>query len=317
MNRKLTLMILSLLLVGSLVSGCGKKSNSQDQADANESADGSGYGSLTDGNITYIGDIEDEIYTETFIVNVATATDNEDERFIGQMMVTLEEGNDFRPLMTPGNTVVITLENDERVTAIKQATDDDKKKLQEYRSLVGQFESDIEYIKSISGEEVLNYANGVYATWTDDQINEYRKVLDELMQNEEFKASYEAYQVNVDSVVMTASERAEDYKKNPQKYGMSVEYTKTDENGEELEVITEEQEAVGTTDDGMEIYESVLDEEQQALYEQQLEENRRINEEMGFTYDEDGNLLDAEGNIIEVIEPSELPPVDENVDVTE
>lgn len=77
----------------------------------------------------------------------------------------IETGTDDLPLIT--------------VTNLSLATEDDINKLEEIRGTVSTFKRKLIEYNSMSLEEIINDANTSYATWTQDEIKEYIKLIED------------------------------------------------------------------------------------------------------------------------------------------
>ena len=77
----------------------------------------------------------------------------------------IETGTDDLPLIT--------------VTSLSLATEDDINKLEEIRGTVSTFKRKLIEYNSMSLEEIINDANTSYATWTQDEIKEYIKLIED------------------------------------------------------------------------------------------------------------------------------------------
>ena len=65
------------------------------------------------------------------------------------------------------------------VTSLSVATEDDINKLEEIRGTVSTFKRKLIEYNSMSLEEIINDANTSYATWTQDEIKEYIKLIED------------------------------------------------------------------------------------------------------------------------------------------
>lgn len=65
------------------------------------------------------------------------------------------------------------------VTSLSVATEDDINKLEEIRGTVSTFKRKFIEYNSMSLEEIINDANTSYATWTQDEIKEYIKLIED------------------------------------------------------------------------------------------------------------------------------------------
>ena len=65
------------------------------------------------------------------------------------------------------------------VTNLSVATEDDINKLEEIRGTVSTFKRKLIEYNSMSLEEIINDANTSYATWTQDEIKEYIKLIED------------------------------------------------------------------------------------------------------------------------------------------
>lgn len=77
------------------------------------------------------------------------------------------------------------------VTSLSVATEDDINKLEEIRGTVSTFKRKLIEYNSMSLEEIINDANTSYATWTQDEIKEYIKLIEDKGYTDE--ANYKSY----------------------------------------------------------------------------------------------------------------------------
>lgn len=235
MKKKLLLILMAITVLGCAVVGCGK--DGENSKDVVEDGKDKNYGSLTaaeaETTSTYIGDVQNIVDGSSFLMNVAAIEGSSDEGFVGQMYVTLnEESMQYKELLTPGNLVIITL-SDTDITNIVEAQDVDAKTLQDLRATVSTYKDDIEYIKNIPAEDIKEYVNSVYPSWTDEQIKEYHTFLEEFLTDSAVAEAYNSSDL-IDRA-LTAEERAADYEANKENYEIVTEIISSDaDNSEEV-----------------------------------------------------------------------------------
>ena len=213
--KKIKTLGLLMLTAALLLAGCGKESsNPEDKLTEAEK----NWGSIESGFDAYIGDVLESYDEMSFLINVVSQVneDIEEPRFIGQMFFALSEDNkDFAKEMKPGTVIRMSMK-DGKVHNLSVATEDEIAVMEEIRGYASDYEDNIEYIKNLPASEINVYANSVFATWTYEQIEMYQAEIAKMLEDEEFAAEFNAQEV--ESKVLTAEQRAEDYKHNKTKY---------------------------------------------------------------------------------------------------
>lgn len=93
--------------------------------------------------------------------------------------IEIEQGNTYvveaSPMIETGTNDLPLI----TVTSLSVATEDDINKLEEIRGTVSTFKRKLIEYNSMSLEEIINDANTSYATWTQDEIKEYIKLIED------------------------------------------------------------------------------------------------------------------------------------------
>lgn len=115
----------------------------------------------------------------------------------GTFSLDMQEIRKYEELFKLGNILVFNYDEENGgITAIDYASEENILYLRKQKERYSTFEEDMEKMKDMSAEELMNYANNMFVYWTDEQIYAYQEFLEE-----------EGITSEIENYVMTAEQR--------------------------------------------------------------------------------------------------------------